>query len=48
MDETIPPGQASMKTLIQIEELLLAGLSYYFFLKLGYAWWWFFLIHTWA
>lgn len=30
-----------MKTLIRLEELLLAGLSLYLFFGLGYAWWWF-------
>jgi uncharacterized protein DUF4260 len=30
-----------MKTLIKIEELLLALLSFYLFLALDYAWWWF-------
>lgn len=40
------PGAASlytagMKTLIKIEELLLAGLALYLFLQLDVAWWWF-------
>lgn len=30
-----------MKNLIKIEELFLAILSFYLFLGLGYAWWWF-------
>jgi hypothetical protein len=30
-----------MKTLIRLEELLLTLLSFYLFLGLGYAWWWF-------
>jgi hypothetical protein len=33
-----------MKTLIRIEELLLALLAFYLFLALDYAWWWFFLL----
>ena len=33
-----------MKSLIQIEELLLAALAFYLFLPLGYAWWWFFVL----
>jgi hypothetical protein len=35
---------ATMKTLIKIEELLLAVLSFYLFLALDYAWWWFFIL----
>ena len=30
-----------MKTLIKLEEIALAILSFYLFLGLGYAWWWF-------
>lgn len=30
-----------MKSLIKLEELLLAGLAFYLFLALDYAWWWF-------
>jgi len=33
-----------MKTLIKLEELMLAVLSLYLFLGLGYAWWWYFLL----
>ena len=31
----------SMKTLIKLEELTLVLLSFYLFLALDYAWWWF-------
>src|SRR4051794_8692445 len=34
-------GDAEMKTLIRLEELMLAVLSFYLFLGLNYAWWWF-------
>jgi Domain of unknown function (DUF4260) len=30
-----------MKTLIKLEELTLVALSFYLFLALDYAWWWF-------
>lgn len=30
-----------MKTLIKLEELMLVVLSFYLFLALDYAWWWF-------
>jgi hypothetical protein len=33
-----------MKNLIKVEELLLAGLSFFLFLGLEYAWWWFFIL----
>lgn len=33
-----------MKTLIRSEELMLALLSFYLFLTLGYAWWWFLVL----
>jgi hypothetical protein len=33
-----------MKTLIKIEELLLALLAFYLFLTLGYAWWLFLIL----
>jgi hypothetical protein len=33
-----------MKTLIKIEELLLAALSFYLFLALDYVWWWFLIL----
>ena len=33
-----------MKTLIKIEELFLVALSFYLFLNLHYAWWWFLIL----
>jgi hypothetical protein len=33
-----------MKTLLKVEELLLAALAFYLFLGLDYAWWWFLLL----
>ena len=33
-----------MKTVIRIEELLLAGLAFVLFLSLAYDWWWFWLL----
>lgn len=33
-----------MKTLLKIEELLLAALAFYLFLQLDYAWWWFLVL----
>lgn len=33
-----------MKTMLKLEELLLTILSFYLFLALGYAWWWFLLL----
>jgi Domain of unknown function (DUF4260) len=33
-----------MKTLIKIEELFLVALSFYLFLNLNYAWWWFLIL----
>ncbi|MGA7195010.1 MAG: DUF4260 domain-containing protein [Anaerolineales bacterium] len=34
----------TMKTLIKIEELFLVILSFYLFLNLHYAWWWFLIL----
>jgi hypothetical protein len=34
----------NVKTLIKVEELLLAGLSFYLFLALDVAWWWFLIL----
>jgi hypothetical protein len=33
-----------MKTIIRVEELLLTVLSFYLFLTLAYAWWWFLIL----
>ncbi len=33
-----------MKTLIKIEEMLLAFFAFYLFLSLDYAWWWFLIL----
>ena len=33
-----------MKTLLRIEELFLVLLSFYLFLPLGFAWWWFLVL----
>jgi len=33
-----------MKTVIRVEELLLAGLAFVLFLSLAYDWWWFWLL----
>jgi hypothetical protein len=33
-----------MKSLLKVEELLLAVLAGYLFLPLGYAWWWFLVL----
>lgn len=33
-----------MKTLLKIEELLLAALAFYLFRQLDYAWWWFLVL----
>lgn len=35
---------ATMKSLIRLEELLLAALAFYLFLSLDYAWWWFLVL----
>jgi hypothetical protein len=34
----------NMKTLIKLEELTLVLLSFYLFLALDYAWWWFLIL----